>query len=249
MLELPNVTFATRVFRPDEPRARGFSLMELLVVIVVIGVMAVLAIPAMSLARLDRRAYDDAGAVMQLLRSARTRAIARGGAVLVRMTSNGPTDRGTFYMFEAVTNNAAGLGLARTPVASCKSPTDWSNPPLPGSQPNPNVLLVDGVTMNNRLEIEADIQTQISIYASPTDTAPTPVQSLNVCWTPLGRSYVSAIATPTVGMFDGQQPTLTPLQIDVTRATLAGGAGTIRSVLVPPNGMARLFSHAVVAQP
>jgi prepilin-type N-terminal cleavage/methylation domain-containing protein len=223
-------------------RQRGFSLIELFIVVMIIGVIAALAIPTMSVTHFDRRAYDDAGSVTQLLRSARTRAIARGGAVLVAMTSNGTTDRGTFLTFEAVSTNVTdafgNTGLNRTPVSSCKSPTNWT--PLPvGGTTNTSVLLVDGVNLNAPLDGTANIQTQFFIYPNPTTNAQTAVPSAaNICYSPLGRSYV-ATGAAAQGMFDGQLPTVSPFEIMVTFAN----GGTKRSVLLPPNGMARLFSH------
>jgi hypothetical protein len=171
---------------------------------------------------------------MQLFREARTRSIARGGAVLVTISANGATDRGTFQLWEAVTTNAGPTpgNLNRTPVASCKTPTSWAN--LIAT--NTSVLLVDGVNLNSTIETDADIETAAYWYSDPTNATATAFTSGYVCYTPLGRSYVVIGGQP---VFDGLLPAVSPLEFRVTRA----GGGNTRSVLVPPNGLARVFSH------
>jgi prepilin-type N-terminal cleavage/methylation domain-containing protein len=208
-------------------KRRGFSLIELLVVVVVIGLLAALAIPTMTAAGMDRRAYNDAAMITQLFRSARTRAIGRGGAVLITMDTNTNT-RGIFTMYEAVAPNAGGAGNARTPFSSCNA--TW----LPLDNTNANIVILDSVNLNATSEATAGILATINVY-SPTLTTPTQV---NVCWTPLGRSFMF-VGAPANGMFVGLQATVNPVDVTVTRT----GGGTIRSVLLPPNGMARLFSH------
>jgi hypothetical protein len=128
-------------------------------------------------------------------------------------------------------------GLFRFPVSTCKTPTIWDL-----TSGNPNVLLVDGVNLNgggpSSAEVSANIQTQAFSYPDPNNSAAAGFHAGYLCYTPLGRSYLYlGVLGPSV--FDGLLPTLSPLEFRVTRAT----GGNVRSVLVPPNGTPRLFSH------
>jgi prepilin-type N-terminal cleavage/methylation domain-containing protein len=206
--------------------ARGFSLVELLVVVTLIAIIALLAIPSMTEASDDRRAYDDAGYVMQLFRTARQRAIGRGAAILVAVSTDGTTDRGTFKMYEAVHPNPAGGGEARYPRSSCKSPTTWA--PLNSS--NTDIWFVDGVDFNTARDGEAQVTAKTFIYNGATATA---TNTAYVCFSPSGRAYGSTSAPS----FDAAMPLVAPIEIRVEQP-----GGITRRVVVPPMGQARLHS-------
>jgi prepilin-type N-terminal cleavage/methylation domain-containing protein len=223
-------------------RRRGFTLIELLISIIIIGLLAVMAIPSLSIASFDRDMYNDAGAIMQVFRRARTRAIARGSAVVVQMITTGNYSAGGFFTYEAVTGNPNGITGAQTPSATCKYPTTWAIASL---------VNIDGFAVNtasSSVDALAGIMAQPYVYTSGV-TAGTTFSEGYICYTPLGRSYVTIsptvvgappLAASGLPVFSGLS-SITALEMRVTRTNGA----TMRSVLLPNNGMARLFSHTI----
>ncbi|HMR09923.1 MAG TPA: prepilin-type N-terminal cleavage/methylation domain-containing protein, partial [Polyangiaceae bacterium] len=99
----------TRPIRPLLAQQRGFTLLELVVVVIIIAVLAVLAIPSVLNTLRDRRVQNAALEVGALYRNARMRAMARGGAVLVRFDGTA-TPQGRVQLREALRGQAGGGG-------------------------------------------------------------------------------------------------------------------------------------------
>lgn len=211
-----------------------------MVVVIIISVLAALAIPTMIGGQDEGHVYHDAALVTELLRTARGRAMGRETAVAVQLTSSnsssGP-DLGTFMMYEAqliapVLGGVSGILFgAGTPMTTCGAPTVW---PGMGAQ---TAALVDGANMNGKIEQQAGIFSTMTAF---TAGAAAPQSAAWVCYTPMGRAYLSLGTTPT---FVAGSPMTSILQIDVNRSSGGTKVGITRSVVIPPSGAARIVSH------
>lgn len=217
-------------------KQRAFTLVELVVVVVIIGILAALALPTISRQMRDRRANQAAQTVANFYRTARMRALGRGSSVLVRFRRDDPDfPRGGFQVWESVaTPDSNASRCAATPLRGCLL-NQWpsvdfddeegtlvfagsSNQAQIINQFNPaNRSEYDGV----QLEMRKPNASEDSVY-------------LDVCFTPLGATYLADKDTPMTRLTG----------IPVARVSRTNTPG-FREILVLPNGATRVKSKVI----
>jgi type IV fimbrial biogenesis protein FimT len=195
------------------PRARGFTLIELMVVVLIITVIAGLAAPTAVSQLRDRRVQEAARKIAMLFREARLQAVGRGAAVLMRYNGT------TFSVLEA--RAGTGATCPDAPVPDCLS-VSWA------SVPDASRL----VSAFAPVAAAGDLSTMTLTLS---DSAGSAVSALEVCFSPNGRSFSRQVIN------DGTA--LLPMNQVYVATLSRPGNGRTRRVALLPNGTARMTAQ------
>jgi type IV fimbrial biogenesis protein FimT len=205
--------------RPGRGTARGFTLIELTAVVVIISIFAALAIPQVTRQMRDRKVHEAAQRVALTYQQARVRAMGQGGAVLVRY-SPGSGAQGRFEILDALIPATGLQKCGLYPAVSCTTPAArWETADLNRRVSDMDFALLSGLD---------------NVYTELTTAAGGSGPAMDVCFTPLGRSFVRYAAGDPLLPLQGV-PSLT-----VSRKNGGTTVGRARRVLVLPTGIARL---------
>lgn len=200
---------------------RGFTMAEMLTVVAIISVLAASASPIFINMMRDRRVNRAAMQVVELVRMARTRSIGRNLPVMVHWdVAGGTKGRGLMTLSEPIVVNSAAATNCRTTlwddVTKVQEVTRFDL--AIGSH---NAAGTDG------LYERADIKfiTNSAAGGAAQDIA-------DICFSGGGLTYIGKA---------GAQLRLTNVPMfTITSSAALNGTGQVRTVYLPPNGIARL---------
>jgi Tfp pilus assembly protein FimT len=186
-----------------------------MVVVVIIAILATISVPLLAQQFRQRAVAQAAMSMGDLFRGARTRAIARGAAILVTTRNDG-----SIAVFEGVQGTVAATAAGKAtcgnlPVRGCTT-NNWGD--LGGGALIGTARQVGGITASTE-------------FATDVKVGATPLTPAHVCFSPGGRTFLNRTG---VWVPAAWEPLTEVLTISVT------SAGRTRNVVVLPNGTARL---------
>ncbi|HVW26009.1 MAG TPA: type II secretion system protein [Polyangiaceae bacterium] len=212
-------------------RQRGFTLIELTVVVILVGVFAAMAIPQVTVQLRDRRVHEMAQRVALIYQQARLRAMGQGGAILVHYDNTTGSGKGVFVTKEGLVGGTQTNPCALGPVSNC-SAVNWTD----GNTQNRTIESVDVGTEPGLNDTAQNLP--VAVYAELTpDSAAQSSAVMELCFTPLGRSFVRYGTTGPFSALTGVP------QFSVFRGASSATPTTdsrVRTVLILPTGTARL---------
>lgn len=193
--------------------ARGFTLLELMVVVVIITIVSTIAIPGVVQRMKTNRTREAAENIALTFRQARTRAIGRTSAVLVRYNA------GIVEVREGIRGGAT-PGCEPLPESNCNLPANRWN----------------AAARSQRIDL-TDYVLGGDFSLAATDELGAAAATLEMCFAPSGRAYIrptSAAAIPFA-------PWTGPVRFDIDRidgvgirrSILVAPSGTAKVVAAP----------------
>ena len=203
--------------------ARGFTLVEMMVVVTIISIVSALVLPSMAQVVRDRHAQEAAMSVLDIVRETRSRAMYRGTAHTLLIETVGTTLR--MHAYEGSTS-------------SCRLSRFGGG-------------LFDPAQRVYSLDMTTSAFTDDGIQAAVATTltaASTSLSTLQLCFTPMGVTYFSLTpisdAATSMATFSNDSTAAglnTPMfAVYVYRGTSSAPVGVPRVIMVPLSGMPRM---------